>query len=69
MLFEDHFPLCKDEVEFEGRKYDVWKGYEKKLVEWYGDFWSFPQKIKCTHSLEMKNVDICIAFLKEKGII
>lgn len=69
-LIDDRFPLLKDAVEFEGKKYDVWKNYEDALIHFYGDFWKLPFSINEPHTSELdEGFDEAIQYLKSKGII
>lgn len=66
----NHFPLLKDEVEFEGRTYDTWRNYENALEHFFGDIWSFPFSISEPHTTEFdEGLDEGIVFLREMGII
>ena len=69
MSYQDQYPLLEDAVEFEGEKYSVWKSYEKKLEQWYGDYWSFPPSIRGDHSAELQDAEECIEYMKEKGLL
>lgn len=69
-LVEDYYPLLPDEVEFEGRKYEVWKNYDRALELAYGDIWKLPLSIKEPHSTEFdEGLEEGFAFLRERGII
>lgn len=66
----DYFPLLKDEVEFEGVKYDAWKGYDHALSLSYGDIWNLPFSISEPHTTEFdEGLAEGMEFLKSKGII
>lgn len=66
----DRFPLCKDAVEFEGKKYDVWSNYEQALTKFYGDYWRFPFSVSEPHTKELdEGLDEAIIFLQQKGIL
>lgn len=69
LLVDEQFPLKKDKVEFEGKTYDVWKGYEKRMELFFGDIWTLPRSVGRTHSAEFDGVDECLIELKKRGII
>ena len=46
-------PILKNELVFEGQKYDVISCYDKKLQQMYGDYWGFPQAVTPNHSSEI----------------
>ena len=69
-LVEDYYPLLPDEVEFEGRKYEVWKNYDRALELAYGDIWKLPLSIKEPHSTEFdEGLEEGFEFLRARGII
>lgn len=64
------FPLLKNEVEFEGRRYDVWKNYDWALRSSYGDYWNLPRSLSEPHTTEFdEGLDEGFAYLREQGII
>lgn len=66
----DYYPLLKDEVEFEGEKYDVWKNYDRALALSYGDIWRLPFSISEPHTTEFdEGLEEAIEFLRAKGIV
>ena len=66
----DYYPLLKDEVEFEGRKYDVWKNYDRALRLSYGDYWSLPRSLSEPHTTEFDvGLEEGFSFLRQQGII
>lgn len=66
----DYFPLLKEEVEFEGVKYDAWKNYDKALAISYGDIWKLPFSINEPHTTEFDDgLDEAVDFLRANGII
>ena len=46
-------PILKNELSFEGQKYDVVSCYDKKLKQMYGNYWSFPNAVTPNHSSEI----------------
>lgn len=67
---DDYFPLMPDEVEFEGRKYEVWKNYDRALELAYGDIWKLPLSIREPHTTEFdEGLEEGFAYLKQRGII
>ncbi|MCQ2353509.1 MAG: LicD family protein [Clostridia bacterium] len=52
----DVFPLLTNEVEFEGKKYDVFKNYKECLYNEYGDIWSLPSSLSQRHSGEFSDI-------------
>jgi len=69
-LVSDYFPLMKEQVEFEGVKYDAWKNYDHALFLSYGDIWRMPFSVSEPHTSEFDDgLDEGFAFLREKGII
>lgn len=70
VLVEERFPLIKDAVEFEGRKYDVWRNYEDALTHFFGDFWSLPFSVSEPHTTEFDDgLEDAFAYLRERGIL
>lgn len=70
MLVNEYFPLLKDEVEFEGEKYEVWKNYEHALSLAYGDIWQLPYAIHEPHTSEFdEGLPEAIAYLHNCGIL
>ncbi len=66
----DYYPLLKDEVEFEGNRYSVWKHYERALGFSYGDYWNLPFSIREPHTTEFdEGLEEGFAYLKKMGII
>lgn len=66
----DYFPLLKDEVEFEGQRYSVWKHYERALGYSYGDYWKLPFSINEPHTTEFdEGLEEGFAYLRKAGII
>lgn len=66
----DYFPLMKDEVEFEGRTYDVWMNYDRALCFSYGDYWKLPFSISEPHTTEFdEGLEEGFAYLRNRGII
>lgn len=49
-------PCIKDQIEFEGEKYSVFKNYSKLLSDWYDNYWDFPRSITITHAGEIVNM-------------
>lgn len=67
---EKFFPLLKDEVEFEGRKYDVWKNWDWALRSSYGDYWTLPRSLSEPHTTEFdEGLEVGFAYLRQQGII
>ena len=67
---EKFFPLLKDEVEFEGRRYDVWQNYDWALRSSYGDYWCLPRSLSEPHTTEFdEGLEEGFAWLREQGII
>lgn len=48
----DCYPLLKDEVEFEGERYSVWRSYKEALYDFLGDYWSLPFSVSEPHTTE-----------------
>ena len=68
--YDEEFPLRCNEVEFEGEKYDMLRGYERRLEVFFGDIWTLPRSIVCTHSGEFdESVSKEIEWLKMQGIL
>lgn len=66
----DYFPLQKDAVEFEGRRYSVWNHYEWALGFSYGDYWKLPPSIKEPHTTEFdEGLEDGFAYLRRIGVI
>ena len=66
----DFYPLRKDEVEFEGRRYDAWKNYDRALFASYGDIWKLPRSLSEPHTTEFdEGLEEGFAFLRRAGII
>lgn len=66
----DYFPLLKDEVEFEGERYSVWKHYEWALGFSYGDYWKLPFSIREPHTTEFdEGLEEGFEYLRRAGII
>lgn len=66
----DYFPLMKDEVEFEGRTYDVWMNYDRALGFSYGDYWKLPFSVSEPHTTEFdEGLEEGFAYLQARGII
>lgn len=66
----DYYPLLKDEVEFEGRRYSAWKNYERALGFSYGDYWKLPFSIREPHTTEFDDgLEEGFAYLRRAGII
>lgn len=64
------FPLLKNEVEFEGRRYDVWKNYDWALRSSYGDYWKLPRSLDEPHTTEFdEGLEEGFSFLRKQGII
>lgn len=69
-LVANHFPLLKDEVEFEGRSYDVWRNYEQALYHFFGEIWSLPFSVSEPHTTEFdEGLEEGFQYLKTKGIL
>lgn len=69
-LLDDYYPLMQDEVEFEGRKYEVWKNYDRALRSSYGDIWKLPFSIKEPHTTEFdEGLEEGFEYLRMRGII
>ncbi len=69
-LVSEYFPLMKNEVEFEGRKYDVWQNYSKALSLSYGDIWNLPPSISEPHTTEFdEGLEEGFDYLRKIGII
>lgn len=67
---DELFPLLKEEVEFEGRKYDSFNNYEMLLNLQYGDIWKFPSKIFSHHLYEIEGeMENAINQIKQKQYI
>lgn len=70
MSAEVHFPLQKDAVEFEGRRYDAWNNYDHALERMYGDIWKMPFSIREPHTTEFDDgLNETFAYLRQKGIL
>lgn len=70
MSVEEHFPLQKDAVEFEGRRYDAWNNYDRALERMYGDIWCLPFSIKEPHTTEFdEGLEEAFAYLRQRGIL
>lgn len=70
MSVEEHFPLQKDAVEFEGRRYDAWNNYDHALERMYGDIWKMPFSIREPHTTEFDDgLNETFAYLRQKGIL
>ena len=66
----DYFPLLKDEVEFEGKRYSVWRNYNRALHLSYGDFWRLPASVKEPHTGEFdEGLEKGFEYLAEIGVI
>lgn len=66
----DRFPLVKDAVEFEGKKYDAWRNYEDALTHFFGDFWSLPFSVSEPHTTEFdEGLEEAFAYLRQRGIL
>lgn len=66
----DYYPLLKDEVEFEGQRYSVWKHYEWALRSSYGDYWKMPFSVREPHTTEFdEGLEEGFAYLRQLGII
>ena len=69
-LLSDYYPLLEDEVEFEGRKYAVWKNYYRALRLTYGDIWKLPFSINEPHTTEFdEGLEEGFEYLRKSGII
>lgn len=69
-LLSDYYPLMEGAVEFEGRRYDVWKNYDRALWSSYGDIWTLPLSINEPHTTEFdEGLEEGFAYLRECGII
>ena len=67
---EELLPLLKEEVEFEGMKYDAFLNYKELLNMQYGDIWRFPSKIFSHHLYEMEEgLEDAIKQIKQKQYI
>ena len=67
---ELHFPLLKDALEFEGKRYSVWNNYELTLAQFYGDYWSLPFSVKEPHTTELdEGLEEGFAYLRSIGVI
>ena len=65
----DYFPLLKDEMEFEGRRYSAWKHYERALGFSYGDYWKLPFSIREPHTTEFdEGLEEGFTYLREIGV-
>ena len=69
-------PFCramdkmKDEVEFEGRTYDVWMNYDRALGFSYGDYWKLPFSVSEPHTTEFdQGLEEGFAYLRSRGIL
>ncbi len=66
----DYYPLLKDAVEFEGRRYSVWKHYEWALGFSYGDYWKLPFSLREPHTTEFdEGLKEGFAYLRKIGVI
>ena len=65
-----HFPLLKDHLEFEGKRYSVWNHYELTLEQFYGDYWKLPFSIHEPHTTEFdEGLEEGFAYLCSLGVI
>ncbi len=68
--FKLHFPLLKDALEFEGKRYSVWNNYELTLEQFYGDYWSLPFSLREPHTTEFdEGLEEGFAYLRTLGVI
>lgn len=68
--FKLHFPLLKDHLEFEGKKYSVWDNYELALEQFYGDYWKLPFSINEPHTTEFdEGLEEGFDYLRTLGVI
>ena len=66
----DYYPLLKDEVEFEGHRYSVWKHYKSALKLSYGEYWNLPFSIREPHTTEFdEGLEAGFTYLRKLGII
>lgn len=66
----DYYPLLRNEVEFEGHRYSVWKNYERALSFSYGDYWKLPFSVREPHTTEFDDgLNEGFAYLRKLGII
>ena len=66
----DYYPLQKDAVEFEGRRYSAWKHYEWALGFSYGDYWKLPFSVREPHTTEFDDgLEEGFAYLRKIGVI
>lgn len=49
---DECYPLLKDEVEFEGARYSVWRKYKDALTDFFGDYWQLPFSVSEPHTTE-----------------
>lgn len=65
-----HFPLLRDALEFEGKKYSVWNHYELTLEQFYGDYWKLPFSIHEPHTTELdEGLEEGFAYLQTLGVM
>ena len=65
-----HFPLLKDHLEFEGKRYSVWNNYELTLEQFYGDYWKLPFSVNEPHTTELdEGLEEGFAYLRTLGVI
>ncbi len=68
--FRLHFPLQKDALEFEGKRYSVWNHYELTLEQFYGDYWSLPFSLREPHTTEFdEGLEEGFAYLRTLGVL
>ena len=67
---DELFPLLKNEVEFEGIKFDAFRTYPEMLEREYGDIWSFPERMFSHHLYEIEeSLEETLSQLKAESII
>lgn len=64
------YPLLKDEVEFEGARYSVWRKYKDALTDFFGDYWQLPFSVSEPHTTEFdEGFEDAVEYMKKMNIL
>lgn len=67
---EECYPLLKNEVEFEGAHYSVWRKYEDALTAFFGNYWQLPFSVSEPHTTEFnEGFEEAVEYLYKMSIL
>lgn len=67
---DECYPLLKDEVEFEGASYSVWRKYPDALTAFFGDYWQLPFSVSEPHTTEFdEDFEEAMEYMRKMNVL